>query len=252
MVRYIACMRTLILSDLHSNLPAVEAVLRDARGRGYDRVVCLGDLVGYGAHPNEVIEIVRELRPWAQVRGNHDKAACGVTDAGSFNDSAREAIEWTRAALTPESLDYLRGLPEGPLAAGPLLLSHGSPIDEEEYILGETDARDVLEATPHPLVLFGHTHFAAIFVCRPGQRPRGAALGRGGITRIPAGARVLFNPGSIGQPRDHDPRASYAFHDEADNAVEVVRVPYDVEEAREAIVAAGLPGPLEQRLALGV
>src|SRR5512132_234780 len=134
-------MRTLILSDLHSNLPAVEAVLRDARGRGYDRVVCLGDLVGYGAHPNEVIEIVRELRPWAQVRGNHDKAACGITDAETFNDTAREAIEWTREVLTPESLHYLRELPEGPLAAGPLLLSHGSPIDEEEYILGETDAR---------------------------------------------------------------------------------------------------------------
>jgi predicted phosphodiesterase len=245
-------MRTLILSDLHSNLPAVDAVLRDARARGFDRVVCLGDLVGYGAHPNEVIERVRDLDPWAQVRGNHDKAACGLSEGDAFNEAAREAILWTREALTPESRSYLRDLPEGPVEAGGLVLSHGSPVDEEEYILGAGDADDVLSRTSHTLMLFGHTHFAGIFIQHPGRPLRGTALGRGGVTRLPAEGRALFNPGSIGQPRDHDPRASYAFHDDEENTLEVVRVVYDVERARHAIVAAGLPRPLEQRLALGV
>ena len=122
----------------------MNAVLADARSRGYDRAVCLGDLVGYGAHPNEVIERVRDLAPWRMVRGNHDKAACGVTDGDAFNDAAREAILWTRQALSTGNRDYLLGLPEGPLEAGGLLLSHGSPLDEEDYIMGDSDAVAVL------------------------------------------------------------------------------------------------------------
>jgi len=250
--RYISLVRTLIISDLHANLHAVDAVLADARRRGYDRAVCLGDLVGYGAHPNEVIERVRDLAPWRMVRGNHDKAACGVTDGDAFNEVAREAILWTRQALSTANRDYLLGLPAGPLEAGGLLLSHGSPLDEEDYIMGDSDAVAVMAGLSDPLMLFGHTHFAGVFLALPGGPLRPVGLGRGGIMRVPAGARALFNPGSIGQPRDRDPRACYAFHDEADNTFEVVRIAYDVEGAREAIVAAGLPAPLERRLALGI
>jgi diadenosine tetraphosphatase ApaH/serine/threonine PP2A family protein phosphatase len=244
--------RTLILSDLHANIHALDAVLADARRRGYDRAVCLGDLVGYGAHPNEVIDRVRELSPWRQVRGNHDKAACGVTDGGAFNEAAHDAILWTREVLTPENRDYLLGLPEGPLEAAGLLLSHGSPLDEEDYILGDPDAQEVMAGRTDPVMLFGHTHFAGVFLALPGHPLRPVAMGRGGSLRVPPGARALFNPGSIGQPRDHDPRACYAFHDEADGSFDVVRVAYDVDGARQAIAAAGLPAVLERRLALGI
>ncbi|MGH9870296.1 MAG: metallophosphoesterase family protein [Candidatus Polarisedimenticolia bacterium] len=245
-------MRTLILSDLHANVHATDAVLADARRRGYDRVVCLGDLVGYGAHPNEVIDRLRDLAGCAFVRGNHDKAACDISDGESFNDAAREALAWTRAALTPDNRAWLRMLPEGPVNAGGLLLSHGSPRDEEAYILGETDAQEAMSACTEPLALFGHTHFAGLFMAGTGQRPSALLLAQGGVVALPRGRRCLLNPGSIGQPRDHEPRASYALHDDATATVEIVRVAYDVRGARAAIVSAGLPRVLEGRLALGV
>jgi len=244
--------RTLILSDLHANVHATEAVLADARRRGYDRAVCLGDLVGYGANPNEVIDRIRDLAGCAFVRGNHDKAACEISDGSSFNEAAQEALAWTRAALTPDNRAWLRGLPEGPVDAGGLLLSHGSPQDEEAYILGETDAQEAMSSWTGPLALFGHTHFAGLFMAAPGGRPRALLLAQGGTVALPPGKRCLLNPGSIGQPRDHEPRASYALHDGSTSTVEIVRVAYDVRGARAAIVSAGLPRVLERRLALGV
>ena len=246
-------MRTLILSDLHANVQATDAVLADARRRGYDRAVCLGDVVGYGAHPNEVIDRLRDLPACAFVRGNHDKAACGISDGHSFNDAAREALAWTREALTSDSLAWLATLPEGPVKVEGLLMSHGSPRDEEAYILGESDAQEAMAAFTEPLALFGHTHFAGLFLAGAGgERPNAHLLAQGGIVDLPRGRRCLLNPGSIGQPRDHEPRASYALLDDAAATVEIVRVAYDVRGARAAIVSAGLPRVLERRLAIGV
>jgi diadenosine tetraphosphatase ApaH/serine/threonine PP2A family protein phosphatase len=250
--RYIGCVRTFIFSDLHANLQAAEAVFADARGRGFDRSVCLGDLVGYGANPNEVIDLVRRLKPDALVRGNHDKAACGITEGTAFNDAARAALAWTRDALTPESAAWLRALPAGPIPMEGMLLSHGSPLDEEAYILGLADAGAAMEEQALPLALFGHTHYAGAFVAMPGDAPRVVLFPHGGSLSLPAGSRCLLNPGSMGQPRDSDPRAAYALHDDATGVVEVVRVAYDVDGARSAIVGAGLPSLLERRLSLGI
>ena len=251
-------MRYLVLSDIHSNIEALTSVLVDARRQGFDSTVVLGDIVGYGASPNEVIDLVRGLEPAAVVRGNHDKAAAGITEGESFNDVARLAALWTRDVLTRENLAYLRGLAVGPIDAGGFLLSHGSPLDEEEYILGDLDASQAFEVSDFELAFFGHTHFACCFTWSDGRsnlRMGAAGTARPGgadsIELVP-GTRYLVNPGSIGQPRDHNPRAAYAIYDSGARRLYSRRVTYDVLGAAERIEAAGLPEVLGQRLVLGI
>jgi len=244
--------RYLVLSDLHANLPATRAVVAHAGARGFDRVVVLGDLVGYGAQPNDVIDEVRALEPAAVVRGNHDKVACGISDGSQFNEVALEAILWTRAALGHDQLEYLRGLPAGPIDAGGFLLSHGAPEDEEAYLFTRADASVALKGTDFSLAMFGHTHFACAFhAAEPGPRLRFLS-GTEDTVKMSPGERWLINPGSIGQPRDQDPRASYALYDSAAAELTVIRVPYDIPAAQREIRAAGLPEVLAARLALGV
>ena len=245
-------MRYLILSDLHSNLEATQSVLADASTRGFDRVAVLGDIVGYGGNPNEVVELIRGLSPSASVRGNHDKAACGITDGETFNDIAREAVLWTRGVLTPENHAYLKGLPEGPIETDEFMIVHGSPVDEEEYIMGETDAADVFARRRFDVAFFGHSHFACLFAQTAG-RARLSMIGRDHATMpLRQGTRYLVNPGSIGQPRDHNPKASYAIFDPSGRRLEMYRVSYDIEAAQASIEAQGLPAVLASRLALGV
>ena len=245
-------MRYLILSDLHSNLEATRCVLDDARSRGFDRIVVLGDLVGYGANPNEVVNLIRELSPDASVRGNHDKAACGISDGETFSDVARAALVWTRRALTPSNLDYLRSLPAGPADPGGFLIAHGSPIDEEEYILGQIDATDVFDSLSFEVAFFGHTHFACFFMTSGGRARLRMIEQDRHLLKLEPDARYLINVGSIGQPRDHNPKAAYAIFDAVARTVEVNRVAYDVKGAQARINAAGLPEVLAERLALGV
>src|SRR5262245_12162794 len=245
-------MRYLILSDLHSNLEATQSVLADATTRGFDRTVLLGDVVGYGANPNEVVELIRGLVPSCSVRGNHDKSATGVTDGESFNDIARTAILWTRRVLTPENMEYLMSLTEGPAQAGQFLIAHGSPLDEEAYIMGESDAAEAFDGREFDVAFFGHSHFACLFAHVEG-RSRLAMVGTDHLSlKLTRGSRYLVNPGSIGQPRDHNPLAAYAIFDPDNLVLEMHRVPYDVERAQARIEAAGLPGVLASRLALGV
>jgi predicted phosphodiesterase len=246
--------RYLVLSDLHANIDALDAVLDCARGTAYDGVIVLGDLVGYGAEPNLVVARVRELDPIAIVRGNHDKVAAGKASPEGFNPTAQRAADWTRKALTVESREYLAALPEGPVDLDALIeICHGSPVDEDAYIFGELDAADALLATRMPLCLFGHTHL-----------PAAAALDRRGTMEVLFhGARedqrvsfvddrrYLVNPGSVGQPRDGDPRASYAVLDTAVREVVIRRVEYPAERARDRILAAGLPKALGNRLLIG-
>lgn len=233
----------LILSDIHSNREALEAVTDDAQGR-YDRVVCLGDIVGYGADPNFTAEWVREHATSA-IRGNHDKMCTGLETPEGHNQAARLAAEWTRAALTPANTTYLENLPRGPLRVDGVDLVHGSPLDEDEYLIHAGDVALAREALDAQVTFFGHTHIQGGFL-----------LARRGIRRI-VGQQVLelepdhvylINPGSVGQPRDANPRAAYAIYTPENRTVEYRRVKYDVPAAAKKILDAGLPAVLAGRL----
>ena len=157
-------MRYLILADIHANIEALDACLADARGRKYDRTLVLGDLVGYGADPDAVIDRVRALEPHAIVRGNHDKAACGIEAPEDFNSVAKSAALWTHDIIAPDHREWLAGLPQGPIQVDDLMeICHGSPFDEDAYIFDELDALRALKAAKRPLCLFGHTHCPIAF-----------------------------------------------------------------------------------------
>jgi predicted phosphodiesterase len=245
-------MRYLVLSDIHANLEALDAVLAAAPPDRYDRVLVLGDLVGYGADPNAVIERVRALRPAAIIRGNHDKVACGIEDASSFNQLARHAAEWTHDTLTDEHRTYLRELPAGPeVIDASLEICHGSPFDEDAYIFDGRDAARSFEALTRPVCLFGHTHLPVIFVHTKSRFEGRIPEGDETTIAIEPEIRYLVNPGSVGQPRDGDPRAAFAIYDADKKEILLRRVEYPVPAAQEKILAAGLPVSLANRLALG-
>lgn len=245
-------MRYLVLSDIHANLEALEAVLSDRPAASHDRVLVLGDLVGYGADPNAVVDRVRALAPTAVIRGNHDKAACGLDDGSSFNQVARFAASWTGGILTPDNRRYLRDLPAGPLIVDDRVeICHGTPFDEDHYVFDAADAVAALDASRRPICLFGHTHLPVVFF------RTGAEIG-GRVPDEPEhavdivdGMSLLVNVGSVGQPRDGDPRAGYAVYDDAGPSLTLYRMPYAVEVAQRKIVAAGLPHALANRLAIG-
>lgn len=250
-------MRYLVISDIHGNLQALEAVLADARAARFDHVLCLGDLVGYGADPEAVVDRVLHLAPLTVVRGNHDKVASGIEPAFNFHDQARQAIEWTTGALSSASLQTLRDLPTGPVDVTPeLVICHGAPYDEDHYIFDARDASRALMGGPIALTLFGHTHVPAAF----------AAARRGIEVLLPdlspdmPGVQVLawdrdrpmlVNVGAVGQPRDGDPRAAYGIVDSDQNEIEFRRAEYDIQTAQERILAAGLPERLASRLDRG-
>jgi diadenosine tetraphosphatase ApaH/serine/threonine PP2A family protein phosphatase len=243
-------MKYLILSDVHANLEALDATLT-AAGH-YDHVLILGDLVGYGASPNEVIDRVRSMTPATLIRGNHDKVATGLETVDSFNHLARHAIQWTAAALSPERRDWLAALPAGPTVIDGLVeICHGAPFDEDVYIFDELDVRRALKAMQRPLCLFGHTHVPAMFRFDTDLHAIGPP--RGSRFRLTLDDRVsyLVNCGAVGQPRDGDSRAAFGLLDTEVGALTIVRVSYDVAAAQARIIAAGLPEVLAQRLAIG-
>ena len=246
-------MRYLVLTDIHANLEALDACLVDARSRGYDKTLVLGDLVGYGADPNAVIERIRSLKPMAIVRGNHDKVASGLEQAEGFNAVAKSAAKWTLEVLQPEYRDWLAALPEGPIYIDELVeICHGSPFNEDAYIFDELDAVRALKTSSRPLCLFGHTHYPVTFELSADAFdtlvPTTASVAE---LWLKEGAKYLVNPGSVGQPRDGDPRAAYAIVDTRRRCVELLRLTYPVEEAQDKVIRAGLPEVLAQRLAVG-
>lgn len=246
-------MRYLILSDIHANLDALDAVLADAPPGTWDRVIVLGDLVGYGADPNAVVDRVRALNPLAVIRGNHDKACCGIEDASNFNHIARIAANWTEDHLTATNREYLRDLPAGPVVIDERVeICHGSPFDEDHYIFDAEDARRALEAGDRQLCLFGHTHLPVVFR-RAGEIYDGFLPEGDADTRLALedGVRYVVNPGSVGQPRDGDPRAAFAIYDTEGPTLTLRRVPYAVDAAQRRILGAGLPASLANRLAVG-
>jgi diadenosine tetraphosphatase ApaH/serine/threonine PP2A family protein phosphatase len=246
-------LRYLILSDIHANIDAFEAVLAAAPAASWDRVLVLGDLVGYGAEPNAVIERTLALNPLAVIRGNHDKAASGIEDGSSFNYVARLSAQWTHEALTPEYREYLRMLPQGPKAIDETIeICHGAPFDEDHYIFDSDDASRALDAASRPLCLFGHTHLPVVFRRHPalfdGFLPEGP---NDSTLEIVPGVNYLVNVGSVGQPRDGDPRAAFGIYDSAESTLVMRRVKYPVEMAQRRILDAGLPASLANRLAIG-
>lgn len=246
-------MRYLILSDIHGNWEALQAVLESARG-AYEQVICLGDLVGYGADPNAVIDWAR-ASVGTVVRGNHDRACAGLDDLDWFNPVARAAAQWTHRQLTPENREYVAALPKGPIPLDGFLVMHGSPLDEDEYMVTAADVRPIFAYLETPVAFFGHTHLQGGFEW---TRNRVRPLGRPDphrqdqmLLELDSDCAYLLNPGSVGQPRDGDPRAGYLLYTPSDRFLLYHRTAYDVSAAQSKILKAGLPDLLAHRLALG-
>jgi predicted phosphodiesterase len=245
--------RFLIFTDIHANEQALEAVFRAVLRKHYEAVWCLGDLVGYGAGPNGVVRRLRKLRHFVAVRGNHDKVSVGAENGDNFNSSARQAAQWTAKSLSKESKEFLAKLPRGPLEVLPgVWLAHGSFVDEDAYLFSDFDAYQSFQAGTFQLCFFGHTHFPALYQ----HNAQGVDfIPLSGETEIellldPA-SRYLVNPGSVGQPRDRCPMASFAEYYPDSRRLVLHRVPYDVEAAADKIRKAGLPENLANRLLVG-
>lgn len=242
-------MRYAVLSDVHANLEALEVVLADIAARGADAVICLGDFVGYGPDPDACVGRLRPLLAGAVV-GNHDRAALDRLDISLFNPYARAAILWTREHLTGEVRAYLDGLPET-LRRPAFLAVHGSPRDPvEEYILDAAAAGASFAAAAFHLCLVGHTHIPGVFV-EDGAQVTAAPLVPEEPVALQAGARYIVNVGSVGQPRDGDPRAAYLWLDEGAAVATLVRLSYPLARTQEKMLEAGLPPVLAERLQYG-
>lgn len=250
-------MRILLLSDIHSNLEALEASL--AAAPPIDATVNLGDIVGYGASPNEVTERARALGG-VFVRGNHDKVVAGIDDVENFNPIAGIAALWNREQLKSEHLSWLRDLPKGPVTMDELAgvrYVHGAPDDEDRYVVTAEDAATELAIPGAGITFFGHTHIQGAFELE-GNLVRAVHPGYETVAKqetwdlpLKEGLNYMINPGSIGQPRDGDWRAAFAFFDSVQRVVTFFRVPYEVRSAQEKIFAAHLPARLATRLAGG-
>jgi diadenosine tetraphosphatase ApaH/serine/threonine PP2A family protein phosphatase len=241
-----------VISDIHSNRPALEAVLEAIGEMGPDELWCLGDLVGYGAEPDRCTELVRERCDFS-LSGNHDLAVLGEIDVSTFSETAATAVEWTQGVATEETLAYLRGLsPQGSRAGFGLF--HASPRDPVwEYVLSLDQAEAGLDAMEERVGLIGHSHVALFFTRPAAKRPtyaQGAQASDGAGVETATG-RWLLNPGSVGQPRDGDPRAAWLELDTEASTARYHRVPYDIDAAARAILDAGLPSPLAERLQIG-
>ena len=242
-------MRYAILGDIHGNLTAFEAVLRHAADRGgFDKIWCLGDVVGYGPDPHECIERLRQFEHVC-VAGNHDWAAIGKMDTAEFNPVAALACHWTAQQLVAEDIDYLQNLPLS-LCQDGFTLVHGSPREPIwEYLLSIEAAQDNFACFETAYCLVGHSHVPLIFELADNKAayrmfPEGANLKLGK-------KRMIVNPGGVGQPRDGDPRASYALYDTEARTVHHYRVEYDISATQKKMAERGLPTPLILRLSVG-
>lgn len=241
-------MRTALLSDIHSNLEALLAVITALREASIDRVVFLGDIVGYGASPNECIRLIDGLADTI-IAGNHDWACAGKDNIQSFNPRARTAAEWTRKELTAENKAFLLSLPLKEKYENSVFV-HSTPYFPEswDYVTSSSDAALCFESFSAELCFIGHSHIPAVFTLQPDHKiisetPEALSLSEG--------SRYIINCGSIGQPRDKNPMAAYGIHDSGDKTFQLKRVAYDIQTAQKKILAAGLPEFLAKRLESG-
>ncbi|MER3445576.1 MAG: metallophosphoesterase [Candidatus Dadabacteria bacterium] len=236
-----------IISDIHSNLEALKSVFEEIDKLGTDRTICLGDIVGYGANPNECVEIIRE-RKIESIIGNHDAVACGKKEPFDFNSIAKEAALWTRAVLTAENREFLYNLPEMGEIDG-FLIVHGAISDPDLYILSVYDTFGEFNLmNKRNICFFGHTHVRTYYVLIGGDVQCRFEY----EFKIKPEAKYLINPGSVGQPRDRDPRSSFLIYDSKEATVRFIRLEYDIESAKQKIIRAGLDRRLADRLSLGI
>lgn len=242
-------MRILVISDIHANLTALEAVLADAGP--VDETWCLGDIVGYGPDPNQVVARLRELPKLTCILGNHDVAVLDQMDGAVFNSEARKSLHWQKENITNINLAYLKNLSQEKLVRENVSLAHGSPRDPVwEYILNTLAARLNLGAFSTPYCFVGHTHLQCLFQY-DAEKDRVSQVVPRLNQALQLSPRAILNPGSVGQPRDRDPRSAYAFYDPLTSTWEPRRVPYDIEAVQARIRAAGLPEKHALRLAEG-
>jgi predicted phosphodiesterase len=242
-------MRVLVISDLHANLTALEAVLADAGP--VDATWCLGDIVGYGPDPNEVVERLRDIPNLSCILGNHDVAVLGQMDYAVFNTEARKSLLWQKKSITPANLFLLENLPQDTLVRENVTLAHGSPRDPVwEYILNTLVARLNFEAFETPFCFVGHSHIQCMFYFDASKDRVSLEVPRPGDV-LQLTPRAILNPGSVGQPRDRDPRSAFAIYDPQACTWQPRRVSYDVEAVQKRIRAAGLPEKHAARLAEG-
>jgi len=245
-------MRLALLSDIHSNLEALEAVLEDARTRGVHRYTCLGDIVGYGANPNECIELIRSLPKIHFILGNHDAAATWISSPYIMNKAAADAILWTMAQLTEEHVHFLKHL-RPTFGMGDLLFAHANPYNPMawRYVNSRKYAVRSFNSNKAKLVFIGHTHLPEVITKRGWFGIRFEPFSDTYTLSIDHACRMIVNCGSIGQPRDKNPAACYLIYDTRRETIDFVRVPYNHERAARKIHDAGLPGIMARRLAKG-
>jgi len=246
-------MRYLVLTDIHGNLEALNAVLKTAARKKTDRTLCLGDLVGYGASPNEVVQKIHGLKPLSIIRGNHDKAVCDLDTIQTFNPIAAAAIEWAKTHIQKRNLEILTALPRGPeIVDDDVSICHGAPFDEDYYIFGEGDAMEAFDYFRTPVCFFGHTHFPFVYA-RQDHSAEGTLIeGDATEVKLEKDIAYLINPGSVGQPRDRNSKAAFAVYDSQTRIVKFYRVDYEIETTQDKILKAGLPSALAERLSLGI
>ena len=241
---------------MHGNWDAFAAVLRHVKRSSFDATLVLGDLVGYGAGPNQVVEAVREMEGNGvvyTVRGNHDKVVAELEDGSNFNQPALLAARWTTDRLTPANLRFVRELPKGPIQiSDELQICHGSPLDEDTYVFSIYDAYEIFTNHDAKVIFFGHTHIPSLFVLHSKGIEVAVVQDDSFTLTLEDDKRYLLNPGSIGQPRDRDPRAAYFTYDSETRTIRWQRVEYAVERAQERITRSGLPKVLADRLSLGI
>lgn len=246
-------MRYLVFADIHGNLEAFLAVLKFIQKKKIDHYIFLGDLVGYGASPNEIIQRIQALKPLSLIRGNHDKAVCGLDSIETFNPIAASAIYWTKEKILKKNANFLCRLKMGPqIIQETITICHGAPFDEDYYIFGEFDAAEAFDHYQTPLCFFGHTHFPFVYTEKDGAIEGTFIEGETNEIRLEKDVRYLVNPGSVGQPRDRNPQAACLIYDSEARLLKFQRLEYNIEAAQRKILAERLPPALAERLTLGI
>ena len=241
-----------IISDIHSNLEAFQTVLDKIHQEKVDRIICLGDLVGYNANPNECIELAKNEKIKC-ILGNHDAAVIGKADIKWFNVIARQAILWTKKNISPKNFTFLESLSENCFIDSNFFIVHGSPKNRDEYIFTIQEAKhhfEYLLENSINLCFFGHTHRRALY--QHTSKGNFKNHTKEESLRLRKVDYYLINPGGVGQPRDYDPRASFLFYDSDKNRIEMVRLEYNIEKCAQKVLDAGLDARLAQRLFFGV